>query len=272
MIKPLRQLNVTYDGQNIRIEHDQQSELIVHTKPEGLSYRHEMRKVTNAVSVHQDIQMMDFQAKIAMLFRVNMRALSLPLKGKFEIEITILSTRQLKEIPLLKVMKSAVDGLNKAIISNDNAVYSCSIRYVEQKVNSKTPFTKPQDILTMRLFECKGTKRNLVGEIESIRVNVAPKTEALHLNFDEEFWTFDDEFVEAIGDPLLKDGFLVLPAGSTCRLQMTFTGDVKDTDLDNMANLYMEVLRKIGLEDHHVEEFSLRKQQSNDNKITVFMQ
>ena len=73
-------------------------------------------------------------------------------KGKYRVDITVNTPRPTDEIPLLLVIKSVLDGINKEIIENDRQVYECNIRYDHKPVYSNASKSTSHESLKIEIF------------------------------------------------------------------------------------------------------------------------
>lgn len=271
MTVSMKNLSVTIGNQQVQIQHDGISQITIMDKPLGEPYEHKKRRVMNdGVHLLQNIPMMDFQAKIAMLFRgpLTYQGFRLPVSGVFEVEIELASCRGLDELPLLSVMKSVIDGLNMEIVANDQLIFASTIEYKNLKV--KPSPTKPPDLLSVALFERISNKRRLVHAVDDVPIYVIPKQEPLFFDYDNDAqWSFDvEDRRDSIADALHADGMRVA-AGGPIKLTMNFEGRVKDKDLDNMAKVYFKLLGKLGLQDRDVYHIHLAKEQAIKGCIRI---
>jgi hypothetical protein len=256
-------VSVNLGNRNILIQHDKVSQITIFDEPLKEPYEHTKRRAVNDVPLLQNIPMMDFQAKIAMLFRGPLirQGIQLPIKGLFEVDIELKSSRELDELPLLSVMKSVVDGLNNEIVVDDQSLCACSIEY--KNLKTKPSPTKPSDVLSVALFERIGKQRRLIQAADDVHIYVVPKMEPLFLDYDNDaLWSFDvHDQRDSIFDALHADG-MSIAGGGPIKLTMNFEGSVKDKDLDNMARVYFKLLEKLGLRSRDVHRIDLTKEQA----------
>jgi Holliday junction resolvase RusA-like endonuclease len=267
----MKNLSVNMGNKQVQIQHNGISQITIMDEPLGEPYDHKKRHVINDnVHLLQNIPMMDFQAKIAMLFRgpLNIQGIPLPLSGVYEVEIELETCRGLDELPLLSVMKSVVDGLNIGIVANDQSIITSTIEC--KHLSGKLSPTKPPELLSVALFERIGNKRRLVQAIDHVPIYVVPKQEPLFLDYENDvLWSFDvDDLRDSIADALLADG-LSIASGGPIKLTMNFEGRVKDKDLDNMAKAYFKLLEKIGLQAQDVHHIHLTKEQATKDSIRI---
>ena len=263
MITSTHAISIKLGKQNIQIQHDRVSQITIFDEPLEEPYEHMTRKAINGVPLLQNIPMMDFQAKIGMLFRgpITLQGIQLPLKGIFEVEIVLESSRGPDELPLLSVMKSVVDGLNREIVADDHSIYACSIDY--KYLKTKPSLTKPSDVLSVALFERNGKRRTLVHAADDVNIYVVPKKDPLFLDYNNDaLWSFDvHDQRDIIFDALRADG-MRFAGGGPIKLNMNFEGSVMYKDLDNMARVYFKLLEKLGLQSRNVHRIDLAKVQA----------
>lgn len=273
MTTRLKAVSVNMGNRVVQIQHDGVSQITIFDQPLEEPYEHEKRGTKNEIPLLQNISMMDFQAKIAMLFRgaLTHRRLQLPLAGVFEMEIELESLRGPDKLPLLSVMKSVIDGLNKEIIDDDQSIFACSIVYKKSRNIRPLP-SKPKDRLSAALFERTGKKRMLIQEVNDVSIYVEPKKEPLFLDYDNDaLWTFDvDDQRDRIADALHADGMRI-SGGRPIKLTMNFKGNVLDKDLDNMAKVYFKLLEKLGLESRNVHRIDLTKEHADKGCTRILL-
>jgi hypothetical protein len=263
MITGIHALSVKSGKRNIQIQHDRVSQITIFDEPLIEPYEHTERRVINEVPLLQNIPMMDFQSKIAMLFRgpLTSQGIQVPLKGVFEVDIELQSFRSLDELPLLDVMKSVIDGLNNEIVVNDQSLYACSIGY--KNLKTKPSRIKPSDVLSVALFERIGNRRRLIHAADDVNIYVVPKKDPLFLDYDNDaLWSFDvHDQRDIICDALRADGMRIA-GGGPIKLTLNFEGSIMDKDLDNMARVYFKLLENLGLQSRYVHRIDLAKAQA----------
>jgi hypothetical protein len=265
----MQTVSANLGNRKIKIQHDGASQITIFNEPLEEPYEHTKRRVINEVPLLQNIPMMDFQAKIAMLFRgsLTLKGEQLPLQGNFEVDIKLETSRSLDELPLLLVMKSVVDGLN-AVVRDDKTICACSIEYKNRK--TKPPLTKSPDVLSVALFKRTGKQRKLVQAADDVPIYVVPKKEPLFLDYENDaLWSFyvHDE-LDSIYDALRTSG-MSIAGGGPIKLTMNFEGGVMDKDLDNMARVYFRLLEKLGLQSRDVHRIDLAKVQAGKDCIRI---
>lgn len=265
-MKLIHKTQTQYEGRSILIEHDRKCYIRIFDEPEGLPYEHEgKRNVHNETHMLQDIQMMDFQAKVSSLLRMSLQdaGMSYPLIGEYNIEIEINSSRGLSEIPLIAVLKSIMDGINRQIVADDKSISSCSLRYQRRAVALRNKVSRSSDDLTVRIFDCNASSSMPVAEFNNVFMHVVPKVEPLKLDADNDtillFGEYD--YQEAIAVSLQKDGMRII-GGRPYRINFLFLCKTLANDIDNMARMYYPVLEHLGLGNHDVVEVVLAKQKS----------
>jgi len=263
-------VSVNLGNRKIKIQHDRATQITIFDEPQEQPYEHTERHVMNEVPLLQNIPMMDFQAKIAMLFRgpLTVQGISLPLKGIFEVDIELKSYRGLDELPLLDVMKSVIDGLNNEVVENDQSICACSFEY--KNLMNKPQRTKPLDVLSVALFKRIGKQRTLIHAADDVSIYVVPKKEPLFLDYDNDaLWSFDvhDE-LDSMYDALHASG-MSIAGGGPIKLTMNFEGGVMGKDLDNMARMYFRLLEKLGLQSRDVHRIDLTKEQTDKGCVRI---
>lgn len=265
MSMTVQAIRVNHDGRTIVVEHNQQYFIRIFDEPRGLSYNHEgKRSVQNETHVLQDIQMMDFQAKVSSLLRMSLKdaGTPYPLTGEYRIEVEISTSRGVGELPLLLTLKSVMDGVNKQIVVDDSSVSSCSIKYRGQAVSLSSGVTKSPDELTVKLFDCNSSSNVPVAEFEDVPIHVVPKSEPLKLDWNNDtLFTFEeDDYQEVLAAALQNDG-MQISGGGPYKINLLFLGNVSTKDIDNMARMYYPILEHLGLHSQDVVEAILAKQQ-----------
>lgn len=266
MNKTIHSIHVNHCGENILVEHNQKEFIRIFDEPRGLSYEHAgKRGIKNETHMLQDIQMMDFQAKVSSLLRMCLKdaGVSYPMAGKYSVEVEISSSRDVNELPLLSVLKSVMDGINKHIICDDSLISSCSIKYSWRSVAPKRGVTKSPDTLTVRLFDCHSASNVPVAEFKDVSVYVVPKSEPIKLdwNNDTRFAFEEDDYQEALSTALKRDG-MQISGGRPYKINLLFLGNVSTKDIDNMARMYYPILEHLGLHSQDVVQVVLNKQQA----------
>lgn len=262
----IRTIHVNHGSNTILVEHNQQWFIRIFDEPRGLSYEHEgKRGIQNETHMLQDIQMMDFQAKVTSLLRMSLKDAHAfyPLTGEYRVEVEIASSRDVCKLPLLQTLKSVMDGINKQIITDDKSICSCSIKYRGRAMTPRSGVTKSPDELTVRLFDCNAQSNVSVAEFQDVPVYVVPKTEPIKLdwNNDTRFSFEEDDYQEVLATALQNDG-MQISGGELYKINMLFLGNVSTKDIDNMARMYYPILEHLGLSGQDVIEVILAKQQA----------
>lgn len=265
MKKTIQSVHVNHGGKTILVEHNQQGAIRIFDEPRGLSYEHAVKRgIQNEKHMLQDIQMMDFQAKVSSLLRMSLKdeGETYPLTGEYRVEVEITSSRNLSELPLLSTLKSVMDGINKQIILDDSSMLSCSIKYSGRAMTPRSGVTKSPDELTVRLFDCQSSSNVPVAEFEDVPVYVVPKAESIKLdwNNDARFTFEEDDYQEAVASALQNEG-IQISGGGPHKINLLFRGNVSTKDIDNMARMYYPILEHLGLHSQDVVEVILAKQQ-----------
>lgn len=269
MRNQMRSVRVAWDNGTHNISHNCNSEISIEGQLLRYRYAHDVRLETNQIQVLQDVAMMDFQSKIAMLFRseLGIQNTTLPIPGQFEVIVQVKTSRPIQELPLIKVLKSVIDGLNKSIILDDRYVVSASIEYVKRSVSQ--PTGRLIDLLSIELLEVSNPIKQHIHRCTDVPIHVVPKKEALFLDFDDTLLSFDEtDFVDAAAQKLIADGMTL---NTTSELQMRFKGDVDDYDIDNMALTYFELLQAIGLNESAIHRIVLSKERSTKQRVRIML-
>lgn len=222
----------------------------------------------NTIKVLQDVTMMDFQSKIAMLFRseLKLQRIRLPISGQFEVNVKVETTRSIQDMPLIGVIKSVIDGLNGSIINEDRYVVSASIEYI--KLGRSVAHLN--DVLSIELLEVLHTTKQRILSCLNIPIYVVAKREGLFLDSDDALLSFDEtDFVDAAAQVLIADGMIL---NTSKELHMRFKGYVDDYDIDNMALIYFDLLKEIGLNESTIHKIVLEKEQSSVQKVSLSLQ
>ncbi|CAM4092357.1 hypothetical protein [Saccharibacillus endophyticus] len=268
MRKKMNSVKATWDNGTHTILHDRNSKLIIQGEIFRKQYEHNIRSTVNTVKVLQDVTMMDFQSKIAMLFRseLGLQRIGLPISGQFEVNVKVETTRTIQDMPLIGVLKSVIDGLNGSIINEDRYVVSASIEYIKRGRS----VTHLNDILSIELLKVRHTTKQSILTCFNIPIYVVAKREALLLDSDDALLSFDEtDFVEAAAQGLIADGMTL---NNSKELYMRFTGYIDDYDIDNMALIYFDLLKAIGLNESNIHRILLEKEQSKVQKVSLSLQ
>ncbi|TBL69783.1 hypothetical protein [Paenibacillus thalictri] len=263
MKKPLRTLSVLIDPTSVKIEHDASSYLKIYDAPRAQSYPHEERGVWNDINVLQYIPMMDFQAKISMIFRSAIREVGyqLPLLGIYNVEISIESSRNINGRQLLLIMKSILDGINKLVVASDQFINSAAIGHSFKASTKRTAISQSPDLVTIELYEVGGGgNQKLIHSVRE-RFYCEPKVEPLFLDWGHSYFPLEYQYTDPIIDGLQKDG-MQIAVGGPMQVQMSFQLSDMSKDIDNMAIFYYAILEGTGLRDDDVYSIRLKKTKS----------
>lgn len=250
-------LVVTPINKAVNLNHDGKSFISIQDEP--IELPHSSPKTVKKL---QDIQMMDFQSKVSALLSLSTAnaGLSLPLStGQYKVEITVQSHRLPAELPLLSVMKSVVDGINKQIIADDQYVYQCDIQYISSK--RKIRPSQPKDFLTVVIYDMNSGQE--IAGFRSVNIHVVPKSSPHVYDFDNDvyFYPKEDFYYQSVADGLINDGMRI-PDYDAYAVSMKFEGSIKSKDLDNMARVYYPILHELGVKEERIYSLSLLKQSS----------
>ncbi|MFI8713224.1 hypothetical protein [Brevibacillus brevis] len=258
------QLQVNVASTIVLVEHDKSSTIRIWDEPTGDSLSYDP---STGDGVLQSIQMMAFQANISMLLRAELKSNGQPLplpSDQYRVEVTIESTKSATELPLIEVMKSVVDGLNKEIIANDRSVYECGIRYIAVRQTSKKYTSTPKDKLSVDVYSLHSTTKQPIVSFKSVPLNVVPKSTPHLMDRENTLllplntWFYQDD----IAASLSQDGMKITGAGPY-QVSMTFTGvSALSKDVDNMARIYLPILMQLGLSSDEIHDIRLSKQSS----------
>ncbi|EJL46188.1 hypothetical protein PMI08_01256 [Brevibacillus sp. CF112] len=145
------------NDEKVRLTYDSVSYYCIHEEPRELPHdTYYEPDEDEEIQRQQSVLMMAFQEKVAMLLRAKSKSVGilLPLpKGKYRVDITVTTPRYADEIPLLLVMKSVLDGINKEIIENDREIYECNIRYDQKPVYSKSTKPTSDESLKIEIYD-----------------------------------------------------------------------------------------------------------------------
>lgn len=231
---------IAVDSDPYSLTHDSSNTFKIGGKP--LSYTHVTKKGTRQL---QAIEMMQFQNKIQSIFRADLlgRQLSIPLNlNMVEIQIEVLSSRTVVDVPLLMIMKSILDGLNNNILRDDSVVYRCSINYTFKKRLARQSLRTPSDWLSVTIIDLSSS--HVVASLNDINIHLVPKKEPLVLDFDNDYAIFnlyEDEYLDSIYNGLSTTNFAV-PIQSCYEVTMKFSGALKSVDIDNLALVYYRLI------------------------------
>lgn len=262
------QLQVKVFDNIVLVEHDKSHAIRIWDEPLNvrISYDTDVDE-----GVLQSIPMMQFQSKVAMLLRAELKSKGEPLplpSDQYRVEVDIESTKSAAELPLIEVMKSVVDGLNKEIIANDRSVYECSIRYFAGRRKSKKYPARPTDKLSVRVYSLRSTTTQPIVSFKSVPLHAVPKAtphlmdweNTLLLPLNTEFYQDD------ISAALSQDGMKIAGAGPY-QVSMTFTGvSALSKDVDNMARAYLPILKQLGLNNNDIHSIRLCKQSTDHHE------
>jgi Holliday junction resolvase RusA-like endonuclease len=279
-------LQIKVESDVVEIEHDGYSTIIIYGEPinESIDYDPQERarglEYTNAMDTLQSIDMMDFEANIAMLLRAILKDQQQPVPlhtGIYSIEIEVASSRTTLELPLIGVIKSVIDGVNKEIVGNDVTVYEATIRYTKAKVRSRGASTRPADELTVSIYAIDGGIKHFVVGFDRAPLHVVPKVKPSLLDDEQQslWWVYNEELQEQVATALDSDG-MQIPIGGAKEVSMTFTDNlVSKVDIDNMARAVYPILNKLGVSDGDVHSIHLVKQlqpKGQRNNVTIVVQ
>lgn|GEM_PF-3734975 len=241
---------------------------------ELLSYTHVTNKGTKQL---QAIDMMQFQNKIQSIFRADclVRQQSLPIAlNMVEVQIEVMSSRSVDELPLLRIMKSIFDGLNRNILRDDSVVYRCSINYTFKKQLVRQSMRTPSDWLSIKIIDINTS--NTVAALNDINIYLVPKKEPLVRDFDNNYAIYnlyEDEYLDCIYNGLSTTNFAV-PTQSCYAVTMKFSGALKSVDVDNLALVYYRLIEESNYMNlNKVTSISLEKAYSskaNYTEISIF--
>ncbi|WP_026701727.1 hypothetical protein [Salibacterium aidingense] len=239
----------------VDIDHNNSSYICIHDQPKEMP--HETDRRANRL---QDINMMDFQSKVTMLLRANLKEnqqqCPLP-KGMYRVEIMVETSRRVDELPLLPVMKSVIDSFDREVVANDYDIYQCDIQY--RYVGAKTGKTNPDDFLTVQCFDMYSDI--LLVDFQSVNINIEPKVKPHVLNFDEHTYFFPehDFYYVSIVDALHQNN-IQCKASKTYAVDINFSGSIVNKDIDNMAKVYYPILSEgLGVQEDYITTLCLRK-------------
>lgn len=274
-------LQVQVENTVVDVEHDGYSTITIYGKPvdASIDYDPQQRarglKGKSGMDVLQSIDMMDFEGNIAMLLRAILKDQQQPVPlrtGTYSIEVKIISSRTPLEIPLIGVLKSVIDGVNKEIVGNDVTIYEAVIKYSVAKARSRKILSRPDDLLSVNLYTIDaGIKRFVVG-FDKVPIHVVPKVKPRLLDDEQQslWWIYNEELQDQVATALINDG-MQIPSGGPKRIEMTFIDDlVSKVDIDNMARVVYPILFNIGVSDDDVHSIYLVKQaQTGGQKSSV---
>lgn len=236
----MKDANIVVNSDNYSLTHNSIDTLKIDGKP--LSYTHVTEKGTQQL---QAIDMMQFQSKIQSIFRADLlgRQLRIPLNlSKVEIQIEVISSRSIDELPLLLIMKSILDGLNRNILQDDSRVYKCSINYIFKSRLARQSTRTPSEWLSVTIIDLNSSR--IVTSLKNINIYLVPKKEPLVLDFDNDYAIFnlyEDEYLDSIYSSLSTTNFSV-PNQSSYKVTMNFSGVLKSIDIDNLALVYYRLI------------------------------
>ncbi len=236
---------------------------------EPLSYTHVTKKGTKQL---QPIDMMQFQNKIQSIFRADLlsRMQSLPINlNMIEVQIEVMSSRSVDELPLLMIMKSILDGLNRNILRDDSVVYRCSINYTFKKRLARQSIRHPSDWVSISIIDLNTF--NIVAALNDINIYLVPKKEPLVLDFDKDYAIYnlhEDDYLDCIYNGLSTTNFAV-PNQSCYEVTMKFSGALKSVDIDNLALVYYRLIEETNYMNlNGVTSISLEKTYNSKVKYT----
>lgn len=257
-----RKLKVKVATEIVEFLHDGSSTIEILGEPHSQSIEYDS---TKEEGILQSIQMMDFQAKVAMLLRAELKRMGMlpPLPAeRYRVEIDVVSRRPKKELPLIEVMKSVVDGINKEIIGNDRSIYECCITNAgPQNVQSRS--TQPLDNLSVRIYPLSANTGSPVVSFSDVPIYIVPKEEPLLIDFDNDTrWEpYNWDLQKDVAETLQNDGMQLSGVGGPLQVNMTFIGGkVAGMDIDNMARVYLPILWNLGVNEEEVNAIHLYKQ------------
>lgn len=257
------------DNKNILIDHDGSKLIYIHDQP--IELPHSSSKKSQRL---QHIDMLDFQDRIAMASRIRMkqRGISLPLaRGRYRMEISIESSRDLKQLPLCDTMKSIMDGVDEEVIYNDADIYECSITYQALRCKSRQPASRSEDIVSYKIIDLS-TGRSVVN-VAGLNTYIVPKKVPYLLNRlkDEYIYVHFEGYYSYIWDALKLDKFAA-PTANTYNVRMHFKGSIQSKDLDNMARCYLPLLYETkDIREDNIIKLELSKEvgKSNDQCVEI---
>jgi hypothetical protein len=260
MMKKISKAYIQFHNKRIKIKHDGLAIIKIYNEPETMPYEFDL---SEDVKKLQSIRMMDFQAKISMLLRIDLRRFELgnAQKGsQYKVKIDITSSRMIDEMPLLLVMKSIMDGINKVIILNDRDIVQCDIRFTYKQRNTKTPLSKSPDTLKVKIYDLNIDIGGPIASFKADHIYIEPKRNPIMLeasvaNKQSDLLDYQDKIVTELQKSNLHIG------GGKYHLIIAFSGHVYSKDVDNMARLYYPILQKLGLQDNQVYRIQLVKKQ-----------
>lgn len=268
----MRAISLLVEGTTVDIEHDGVSTITIYGEPiaESIDYIPDQRAQKlldkKGMDILQSIDMMDFEANVAMLLRASLKSkqLAVPLqRGEYSVEINITSSRSTAEVPLIHVLKSVIDGINKDIVGNDVTIYEATIRYAPSNPRARVYPSRPTDNLSVQLYSIVAGVRSHVAGFDDVPMHVVPKMSPTVLDEEHQraWWVYNEELRAEAVAALIQDGMQQICNTTTKRVHMTFIGGkVSKLDLDNMARACYPILTSIGLLDETVHELQLVKQ------------
>lgn len=256
MANPFSTIQVTVENKPIQVDYIPDSRIIIHDSP--VERHHD---TPEELTRHQSTLMMGFQEKVASCMRATTKESGLipPFKtGQYGVQVELRSSRSTEELKLLDVLKSVMDGLNKEIVWNDQAITRCEISYTFAE---ETAANLPPDYLTVRLLEILSVGSKPIVEFAS-PIFVIPKEAPLVYDWNETL--FDRGYyytgpLEAALMPIMR-----IPVQSEYNVTMTFSGTRTATqDVDNLALSYMKLLKQIGVPHEKIQKLTLAKELSD---------
>lgn len=269
-------LTMKVENDMVNVEHDGSSIITIFGEPIDFPIEHDPsvrargmgkgkgKRKKWVMDILQSVDLMDFQANVGMLLRAELNDQQIPAplpKDKYRVEIDVVSRKPAADIPLIGVIKSVIDGVNKEIIGNDVTIEEAVINYsVAGKSTRNTP-SLSMDRLSVRIFSVDAGVAVPVVSFADAPLHIVPKIEPKLLDKDHQsIWhIYAEELQEQATAALINDGMKI--HGGPIRVDMTFTGiKVSSKDVDNMARAYFLILLGLGVCNNDVHSIHLRKQ------------
>ncbi|MCM3560725.1 hypothetical protein M4D70_17250 [Brevibacillus borstelensis] len=255
-------VNAFRKDEKVLLSFDSSSYFCVHEEPRELSHDtyYELDDGTK-IERQQSVVMMAFQEKVSMLLRAKSKSVGIPLplpKGEYRVDITVTTQRQADDVPPLLVMKSVLDGINKEIVENDRQIYECNIRYHYKKRYANASQYRSNESLKIALFDL-GSSGGPIIEVSG-DIYIVPKQSPILRDGGDRLLTDDADRHRYLARPL-KRKMKIAPCKSYS-IEMCFTGDTDDKDIDNMALIYYPILGHLGINEAQVHYLHLEKHKS----------
>lgn len=240
-------LTMKVENDMVNVEHDGSSIIAIFGEPIDFPIEHNpsvrargmgMGK-KRVMDILQSIDLMDFQANVGMLLRAELKDQQIPVplpKDRYRVEIDVVSSRPASDIPLIGVIKSVIDGVNKEIIGNDVTIEEAFINYRIAGKSKRSYPSLSMDRLSVRIFSVDSGVAVPVVSFADAPLHIVPKIEPKILDKDiQSTWHIYAEELQAQATAALINDGMKIHTGSI-RIDMTFTGiKVLGMDVDNMA-------------------------------------